>query len=111
MKESEILKIIRARVPETGDDGAIVPFRDTHLVITTDMLHRTTDFPEGATSRTIGWRSVAVSLSDLAAMGARPLGVLLALGDPDFDERWTLLDLSATPAVFYFTTTGFSIAR
>ena len=87
MRESEILRIIRARVPEAGDDAAIVPFRDTNLVFTTDMLHRKTDFPQQTTPRTIGWRSVAVSLSDLAAMGARPLGVLLAFGDPALDER------------------------
>jgi len=87
MRESEILQIIRARIPGTGDDAAILPFRNTHLVLTTDMLHRTSDFPEGTTPKTIGWRSVAVSLSDLAAMGARPLGVLLAFGDPSLDER------------------------
>jgi len=87
MRESEILQIIRGRIPEAGDDGAIVPFRDTNLVCTTDMLHRKTDFPEQTTPRTIGWRSVAVSLSDLAAMGARALGVLLAFGDPALDER------------------------
>jgi len=86
MRESEILQIIRARIPEAGDDAAIVPFRDTNLVLTTDMLHRKSDFPERTTPRTIGWRSVAVSLSDLAAMGAQPLGVLLAFGDPALDE-------------------------
>ncbi len=39
---------------------------------------------------TIGLQSTAVSLSDLAAMGARPLGVLLAFGDPDLDERYVM---------------------
>ena len=87
MREQEVLKIIRAQVAEAGDDAASLLFRDTHLILTTDMLHRTSDFPQGATSRTIGWRSVAVSLSDLAAMGARPLGVLLALGDPHLEEE------------------------
>jgi thiamine-monophosphate kinase len=86
MRESQILQIIRARIPEAGDDAAIVPFRDTNLIFTTDMLHRKTDFPEQTTPRTIGWRSVAVSLSDLAAMGAQPLGVLLAFGNPALNE-------------------------
>jgi len=86
MRESEILQIIRAHVPGTGDDAAVVPFQDTNLILTTDMLHRTSDFPQDATPMTIGWRSVAVSLSDLAAMGARPLGVLLAFGNPALDE-------------------------
>jgi thiamine-monophosphate kinase len=87
MREQEVLKIIRAQVAKAGDDAASLLFRDTHLILTTDMLHRTSDFPQGATSRTIGWRSVAVSLSDLAAMGARPLGLLLALGDPHLEEE------------------------
>ncbi len=87
MREQEVLKIIRAQVAEAGDDAASLLFRDTHLILTTDMLHRTSDFPWGATSRTIGWRSVAVSLSDLAAMGARPLGLLLAVGDSKLDEE------------------------
>ena len=87
MREQEVLKIIRAQVAEAGDDAASLLFRNTHLILTTDMLHRTSDFPRGATSRAIGWRSVAVSLSDLAAMGAQPLGILLAVADPKLDEE------------------------
>jgi len=87
MRESEIIAIIRERITAAGDDAAVVPFRSTNLVFTTDMLHRTTDFPSEASPYVIGWRAVAVSLSDLAAMGARPLGVLLALGDPDLSGR------------------------
>ena len=87
MRETDVLRLINARVIASGDDAAVVPFKGTNLILTTDMLHRETDFPAGTTPRTIGWRSVAVSLSDLAAMGARPLGVLLALADPDLDEE------------------------
>jgi len=87
MRETDVLRLINARVAASGDDAAIVPFRGTNLLLTTDMLHRESDFPAGTSPRTIGWRSVAVSLSDLAAMGARPLGVLLALADPDLDEQ------------------------
>ncbi len=86
MRETEVLRLIREQVSEAGDDAAVIPFRGTHLILTTDMLHRTTDFPQAATPYTIGWRSAAVSLSDLAAMGASPLAVLLALGDPQLDE-------------------------
>jgi len=87
MREQEVLKIIREQVTEAGDDAASLLFRNTHLILTTDMLHRTSDFPEGTTARAIGWRSVAVSLSDLAAMGAQPLGILLAVADPKLDEE------------------------
>ena len=86
MRETEVLRLIAARVAAAGDDAAIIPFRKTNLLLTTDMLHRESDFPVGTTPRTIGWRSVAVSLSDLAAMGARPLGVLLALADSELEE-------------------------
>ncbi len=87
MRETDVLRLINSRVTAAGDDAAIVPFRGTNLLLTTDMLHRESDFPTGTTPRTIGWRSVAVSLSDLAAMGAQPLGVLLALADESLDEK------------------------
>jgi thiamine-monophosphate kinase len=46
------------------------------------MLHRQTDFPEIMTPWQMGWMSVAVNLSDIAAMGAQPAGVLIAAGLP-----------------------------
>jgi thiamine-monophosphate kinase len=52
------------------------------LVATTDMLHRKTDFPEQASAWQIGWMTAAVNLSDIAAMGAEPLGLLIAAGIP-----------------------------
>lgn len=55
---------------------------DGYLVVTTDMLHRTTDFPAEMSAWEIGWMSVAVSLSDVASMGAKPIGVVAALGLP-----------------------------
>ena len=58
------------------------------IVLTTDMLHRTTDFPGDMPYADIGWMSVAVSLSDIASMGARPAGVMAALGiPPSMDVR------------------------
>jgi len=53
-----------------------------YLVVTTDMLHRTTDFPREMSGEDVGWMSVAVSLSDVASMGARPIGVVVAMGLP-----------------------------
>ncbi len=88
MNETDVLRLIRARIKAAGDDAAVVPFGNTNLILTTDMLHRKSDFPAGTTPRTIGWRSVAVSLSDLAAMGARPLAVMLALGDRDLERHF-----------------------
>ncbi|MBP1929331.1 thiamine-monophosphate kinase [Methanolinea mesophila] len=62
------------------DDCAVIPAGERYLVASTDMLHRKTDFPERMSEWQIGWTSVAVTLSDIAAMGARPCFVLLAVG-------------------------------
>lgn len=70
----------------TGDDCAVLSIGDRSLVVTTDMLHRVTDFPREMSGEDIGWMSVAVSLSDVAAMGARPAGVVAAIGIPGDTE-------------------------
>src|SRR5271157_1040472 len=75
-----IAKILDSKY--VGDDCAVLDNGADYLVITTDMLHRTTDFPREMTGYDIGWMSVAVSLSDVAAMGARPIGVVVAAGIP-----------------------------
>lgn len=65
-----------------GDDCAVLEDGENYLVVTTDMLHRTTDFPREMSGEDVGWMSVAVSLSDVASMGARPIGVVAAMGLP-----------------------------
>jgi thiamine-monophosphate kinase len=62
------------------DDCAEIPCGDQVLVVTTDMLHRTTDFVEGMSDWQIGWMSAAVTLSDIASMGAEPKYLLIAVG-------------------------------
>lgn len=65
------------------DDCAVLNVAgEDYLLVTTDMLHRKTDFPPQMTGRQIGWMSAAVNLSDLASKGARPLGVVMAMGIP-----------------------------
>jgi len=69
------------------DDCAILDIGgEDYLLATTDMLHRKTDFPLQMTGWQIGWMSVAVNLSDLASKGARPIGVLMAMGMPQDTE-------------------------
>jgi thiamine-monophosphate kinase len=66
-----------------SDDCAVLEIPgDEYLVITTDMLHRKTDFPLQMTGWQIGWMSAAVNLSDIASMGASPIGFLSAIGLP-----------------------------
>lgn len=62
------------------DDCAVLRVGDRFLVASTDMLHASTDFPNGMTDWQVGWMSVAVTLSDIAAMGAEPADILLAVG-------------------------------
>ena len=85
MDEREALNWLANRLP-VGDDCYVLEWKGTNLLLTTDMLHRSTDFPEGATQYTIGWRSAAVSISDIAAMGGDPEALLIAYGDSGFDR-------------------------
>lgn len=81
MDERGVLRALAAQVPAAGDDAAVVDGQ----VLTTDMLHDRTDFPDGTTRYTAGWRAVGASLSDVAAMGAEPVAVVAAYGAPSFD--------------------------
>jgi len=65
-----------------NDDCASIDLGDQFLVATTDMLHREADFPDIMNPWQMGWMSVAVNLSDVAAMGAQPAGVLIAAALP-----------------------------
>ena len=73
-----------ARAHGIGDDAAIldVPI-GTRLVVSTDTTTEDVHFKrDWLTAVEIGWRATMAALSDLAAMGAEPLGVLIALGAP-----------------------------
>lgn len=72
-----------------GDDCAIVQPDEKHsIAITTDTLVAGTHFTHDAGARGVGHKSIAVSLSDLAAMGAEPSWVSLAITLPNADEQW-----------------------
>jgi len=65
-----------------NDDCAVIDLDERYLVASTDMLHQKTDFPDIMSPWQMGWMAVAVNLSDIAAMGAEPVGVLIAAGLP-----------------------------
>ncbi len=72
-----------------GDDCAIVSVpKDKQLAITTDTLVDGVHFPSGTSPEDIACKAVAVNLSDLAAMGAEPAWLTLALSLPRVDESW-----------------------
>ena len=72
-----------------GDDGAVlVPSADRDLVTVVDTLVTGIHFPETLAPEDIGYRAVAVNLSDVAAMGARPRWMTLALTLADSAPDW-----------------------
>lgn len=72
-----------------GDDGAVLDLhRDTQLVAVCDTLVAGRHFPHDTDPFSIGWKALAVNLSDLAAMGAQPQWALLALTLPQADGDW-----------------------
>ena len=83
MNERSALRMLGDALEHAGDDAAVVDGQ----VVTTDMLHETTDFPAGTTRYTAGWRAVGASLSDVAAMGARATAAVAVYAAPAFDER------------------------
>jgi thiamine-monophosphate kinase len=72
-----------------GDDSALLtPPSQQQLVICADTLVAGRHFPLDTNPHAIGWKSVAVNLSDIAAMGAKPHSILLALSLPQIDHDW-----------------------
>ncbi|MEO6138253.1 MAG: thiamine-phosphate kinase [Luteimonas sp.] len=72
-----------------GDDAALLqPHVGQLLVIATDTLNVGVHFPAGTLPYDLGWKSLAVNLSDLAAMGAQPAWCTLSLSLHDADPRW-----------------------
>lgn len=100
--EFELIERIRARAatrPDVilgiGDDAALLQVPDgQQLVVTTDTLIAGVHFPADTAAQDIGWKALAVNLSDLAAMGAEPAWVSLALTMPEPEVEWldTFLD-------------------
>lgn len=77
-----------------GHDCGVAEWGDDYLVATTDVIHPKTHLPAGATPRQIGGYLIAVNLSDIAAVGAQPLGVLAALSLPRTTEVEWLRELA-----------------
>jgi len=72
-----------------GDDAAIVKIpQDMDVVLSMDTLLQDTHFPTETGPFDIGYKALAVNLSDMAAMGAMPKWVLLSISLPENDEAW-----------------------
>jgi len=75
---------------ELADDAAVLEVSGVQLVLTHDMIVEGVHYLLGDPPGDVAWKLVAVNLSDLAAKGARPLGVLLgyALSETDWDRAF-----------------------
>lgn len=84
--EQGLLQIVQGFCPASivGDDAALLRLEtDRALVVTTDILVDGVHFSDATTTpEDVGWRSAAANLSDLAAMGADPLGITVGLSLP-----------------------------
>ena len=94
--EFDLIDRIRARVLQRddvilgiGDDAAVLQVPAGRLlVVATDTLNAGVHFPPATAPADIGWKALAVNLSDLAAMGAQPAWCTLSLSLPVADEEW-----------------------
>ena len=96
MAEFDLIERIRVRAMARegvllgiGDDAAVLCVPAGHeLVVTADTLNAGVHFPLDAAPADIGWKALAVNLSDLASMGARPAWCTLSLSLPADDPAW-----------------------
>ena len=94
--EFELIARIRARVAARsdvvlgiGDDAAVLQVpAGKHLVVAADTLNHGIHFPDDTAPADIGWKALAVNLSDLAAMGAEPAWCTLSLSLPQAAVAW-----------------------
>ncbi|MFO7691014.1 MAG: thiamine-phosphate kinase [Cryobacterium sp.] len=90
LSEGAVLARIFPRLPAAaaqllgpGDDAAVIAAPDGRFVVTTDMMIQGPDFRLAwSTPRDLGWKAAATNLSDVAAMGARPTALVVAIAAP-----------------------------
>ena len=100
LREFDLIARIRARALQAGgarpdvvlgigDDAAVLQVpADCLLVVATDTLNDGVHFPIDTAPADLGWKSLAVNLSDLAAMGAQPAWCTLSLSIHEADASW-----------------------
>lgn len=94
MSERDLLRRIGELFPRAGDDAAVI---GTQLV-TNDVLVENVDFTRDAGARLIARKSLAVNLSDIAAMGGISRHAMVAIGSPDETLAAALIEELATAA-------------
>lgn len=97
MSEADLIARIRELFPRSGDDAAVIGDQ----IVTNDMLVEDVDFRRNVPLRLIARKSMAVNLSDLAAMGAKPQYALVAIGAPQWVNVRELIEELAEAARTY----------
>ena len=95
--ESTFINLLRSFATDPAargllDDVAVIDMGDASLIITHDMMAEGVHFRSNANPADVAWKLVASNLSDLAAKGAAPVGVLLGfmLGDDAWDRAFAV---------------------
>ncbi len=94
MSEFDVIRHYFTRAPQhselgVGDDAALIRVgANMELAISADMLVAGTHFFADADPYQLGWKALAVNLSDMAAMGAQPKWATLAIALPNIDHAW-----------------------
>jgi thiamine-monophosphate kinase len=88
MSEADLVARIRELFPRTGDDAAVIG----EQVITNDVLVEDVDFTAATPPSFVARKAITVNLSDLAAMGAKPLFAVIAIGAPDEGRAKALIE-------------------
>ena len=92
-----VRSIIRPRSKSTvvgpGDDAAVIRNPSGDIVVSTDVVTEERHLPETMTYEQFGWTAAAVNFSDIASMGARPLGFLPAVTIPEDADESVLYDI------------------
>lgn len=94
MSEFDVIRQYFTRAPQhselgVGDDAALIKLGpNMELAISADMLVAGTHFFADADPYQLGWKALAVNVSDMAAMGAQPKWATLAIALPHIDHAW-----------------------
>lgn len=76
-----------------GDDGAVIDLGDEYLLVSTDMVAEGYHFTSATSAQQIGRKAVVTNLSDISAMGGKPLGLVYSMGAPGESDADFLIDI------------------
>lgn len=99
--EFALIGRLRERFGDIGDDAAIVDPPDGPLLLAADAVVAGVHTPAGLPLEDLGWKAVVVNVSDIAAMGGRPLHLLVTVAAPPGTDLDRLFDGVAEAAQAY----------